>query len=176
MPSLDSSPATLTWISTSRAGLASSRRRAESDATEWISRTFGAMSFTLRLWSAPMKSQVNRSRWRSCFASSSWARFSPTSSMPASASAGRSSASTYLIAARISTSEPIRSRTRSRFSLTRCARTDRPAFPVTPSSRRWEKYRSGSQLVQRSSVRDRPHAGLLELRLDHPAQVEHPPV
>ena len=42
-----------------------------------------------------MKSQVNRSPCASCLASSSWARFSPTSSMPASASAGRSSASTY---------------------------------------------------------------------------------
>ena len=62
-PSLPSSPATLTWISTSGAGLASSLRSTESDATEWISRTSGATSLTLRLWSWPMKSQVNRSPW-----------------------------------------------------------------------------------------------------------------
>ena len=41
MPSLPSSPATLTCTSTSGAGLVSSLRRTESDATEWISRTCG---------------------------------------------------------------------------------------------------------------------------------------
>ena len=60
-PSLPSSPATFTCTSTSPAGVCSSRRRAESEASEWISRTFGATSLTLRLWSAPMKSQVKRS-------------------------------------------------------------------------------------------------------------------
>src|SRR5215216_311081 len=39
--------------------------------------------------------------------------------MPAPASAGRSSASTYFTAARISTSGPVRSRTRSRLRRTR---------------------------------------------------------
>src|SRR5919106_4138989 len=111
MPSFESSPATFTWISTSGAGFCPSRRSADSDAIEWISRTFGATSLTFRLWSWPMKSQVNRSPCASCFASRSWARFSPTSSMPASASAGRSAASTYLTAARISMSGPICSRT-----------------------------------------------------------------
>ena len=62
IPALPSSPATFTWTSTSCAGCSSSFRSAESEASEWISRTFGAMSFTLRLWSWPMKSQVNRSR------------------------------------------------------------------------------------------------------------------
>ena len=85
-------PATFTWTSTSSAGCFSSCRSAESEATEWIRRTFGATSRTLRLWSAPMKSQLNRSRWSSCLASRSWARFSPTSSIPASASAGSSPA------------------------------------------------------------------------------------
>src|ERR671922_2014394 len=66
-----------------------------------------------------MKSQVKRSRCCSCLASSSCARFSPTRSMPASARAGRSSTSTYLMAAQISTSGPMRSRTRSRLAATR---------------------------------------------------------
>src|SRR5919109_5199908 len=66
-----------------------------------------------------MKSQVNRSPCASCLASRSCARFSPTSSIPASASAGRSPASTYFVAARISISVPICSRTRSRLRRTR---------------------------------------------------------
>ena len=47
MPALPSSPATFTWISTSLAGCSSSFRSADSDATEWISRTCGAMSLHL---------------------------------------------------------------------------------------------------------------------------------
>src|SRR5919204_25810 len=104
MPAFDSSPARFTSISTSLAGCFSSCRSADSDATEWISRTLGATSLTLRLWSAPMKSQVNSPACCSRLASRSCARFSPTSSMPPSASAGSSSADTYLIAARTSTS------------------------------------------------------------------------
>ena len=64
MPSLPSSPATFTWTSTSRAGsaraaAAPTRRPASGSAAR-----SGAMSLTLRLWSAPMKSQVKSSRWR----------------------------------------------------------------------------------------------------------------
>ena len=107
IPALPSSPATLTWISTSGAGCFSSWASAESDATEWIRRTRGATSRTLRLCSAPMKSQLNSSPCSACLSISSWARFSPTRAMPASARAGSSSAATYLIAAQISTSSGI---------------------------------------------------------------------
>ncbi len=54
----------------------------ESEATEWIRRTSGRIRFTLRLCRLPMKSQVKLSRQRSCFASRSWRRFSPTSVDP----------------------------------------------------------------------------------------------
>src|SRR5215211_4236346 len=118
MPALLSSPATLTCTSTSTS---SRRLSADSDATEWIRRTRGATSRTLRDCSAPMKSQVNRSPCASCFSASCCARFSPTSVTPPSARAGRSSTSRYLTAASTSTSGPMASRTRSRFVRTRSA-------------------------------------------------------
>src|SRR4051812_3324321 len=120
IPAFPSSSATFTWTSTSSTGCCSSRFSTESDATEWIRRTLGATSLILRLWSAPMKSQLKSSRCASCFATKSWARFSPTSSTPASARTGSSSAGTYLIAAQISTS-PMRSRTDSRLLRIRAA-------------------------------------------------------
>src|SRR5215208_5627298 len=99
MPALPSSPATLTWIRTS-----TSLRRlsAESEATEWISRTRGATFLTLRLCSAPMNSQVNRSPCASCLATSS------------------------------STSGPMASRTRWRFAPTRSGSIadDHPRLPA----------------------------------------------
>src|SRR3954451_15363167 len=58
-----------------------------------------------------MKSQVKSSPYRSCFAASASARFSPTSVTPASASTGRSAASTYFVAASTSTPGPTSSRT-----------------------------------------------------------------
>ncbi len=48
-----------------------------------------------------MKCQWNASPHRSCFASRSWRRFSPTVSTPASASTPSSSAVTYLVATTI---------------------------------------------------------------------------
>ena len=83
----------------------------------------------------------------------------PPARCPASASAGRSSASHVLDGGAGSRPRgPIRSRTRSRFAPSPVqdpSRTMMPAWrPVTPSSRRWEKYRSGSQLVQRSTCCD----------------------
>src|SRR5918992_6192265 len=175
-PSFESSPATLTWISTSGAGFCSSRRSADSDAIEWISRTFGAMSFSFRLWRAPMKSHVNRSRCSSCFARRSWARFSPTSSMPASASAGRSPASTYFVAASTSTSGPIRSLTRSRLRRTVSASIEHdhprlaPREPVVAAVGEIEVGVAARAAVE---VLDRgdPRGG--EPRVDHLAQVEH---
>src|ERR671915_352801 len=175
-PSFEPSPATLTWISTSGAGFCSSRRSADSEAIEWIRRTFGEMSFSLRLWRAPMKSHVNRSRCSSCLARRSWARFSPTSSMPASASAGRSAASTYLVAASTSTSGPIRSRTRSRLRRTGSASIQHghsrlaPGEAVVATVREVEVGVAAGAAVEVLDLRD---AGDSEPGVDHLAQVEH---
>src|ERR687895_2443828 len=175
-PSFEFSPATLTWISTSGAGFCSSRRSADSDAIEWISRTFGAMSFSFRLWRAPMKSHVNRSRCSSCFARRSWARFSPTSSMPASASAGRSPASTYFVAASTSTSGPIRSLTRSRLRRTVSASIEHnhprvaTGEPVVAAVGEGEGGGAARAAVEGLDLGD-PRGG--EPRVDHLAQVEH---
>src|SRR6185312_11822460 len=79
-----------------------------------IRRTRPTISRTLRLWTWPMKSHVKRSPWAACLAARASLRFSPTSVMPASWSAGRSSASTYFVAARISTPGPTSSRIRAR--------------------------------------------------------------
>src|SRR5690348_13973277 len=96
----------------------------------WISRTRPTTSRTLRLWTWPMKSQVNRSRCASCLVISASDRFSPTSRTPPSCNAGRSSASTYLVAARISTSGPTRSRTSARFSAIRAGSSKQPHHPL----------------------------------------------
>src|SRR6476469_1835138 len=96
----------------------------------WISRTRPTTSRTLRLCTWPMKSQVNRSRCASCLAISASDRFSPTSRTPPSCSAGRSSASTYLVAARICTSGPTRSRTSARFSAIRAGSSKQPHHPL----------------------------------------------
>src|ERR671915_2061566 len=176
MPSFDSSPATFTWISTSLAGSRSSRRRADSEAIEWIRRTLGEMSLSLRLWIAPMKSHSNRSRWRSCLASRSWARFSPTRRIPASASAGRSPASTYFVAASTSTSGPIRSRTRSRVRRTVAASIEHdhprlaPGDPVVAAVGEVEVGVAARAAVEVLDLGD-PRGG--EPRVDHPTQVEH---
>src|SRR5918992_6326883 len=175
-PSFESSPATLTWISTSGAGFCSSRRSADSDAIEWISRTFGAMSFSFRLWRAPMKSHVNRSRCSSCFARRSWARFSPTSWMPASASAGRSPASTYFVAASTSTSGPIRSLTRSRLRRTVSASIehDHPRLaPGDPVVAAVGEVEGGGGARAAGEMLDLGDPGGGEPRVDHPTQVEH---
>ena len=51
-----------------------------------------------------------------------------------------------------------------------------PAWrPVTPSSRRWEKYSSGEQLVQLVHVLDVRDARGGELSGDHGPQIEHAP-
>ena len=155
-PALASSPATSTSTSTRVSGVpcCSSRRSAESDATEWISSTCGTMSLTLRLWSWPMKCQRKTPGYASALATRSCARFSPSSVTPASASTPSSSSGTYLTAASSSAS-PISERMRSAFSRTRAAsrpvissRHTTPAWrPVTPPSARWEKNRSGRQIV-----------------------------
>ena len=80
-------------------------------ATEWISRTCGRISLTLRLCRLPMKSQVKASPQRSRLAARSCWRFSPTSVTPASARAPISSSGTYLQATSTSTSGPASART-----------------------------------------------------------------
>src|SRR5215217_5757697 len=125
-----------------------------------------------------MKSQVNRSPWSACLASSSCALFSPTSSIPAAASAGRSSGSTYFTAARISTSGPIRSRTASRLPRTRSgsiAHNDArlaAGHAVVAAVGEIELWRAAGAAVQVLDVRD---ASSRELSGDHGAQVEHAP-
>src|SRR3954464_3630844 len=120
-----------------------------------------------------MKSQVS-SGWAAALASRSWARFSPATVTPASASVPISSSGTYFTAASTSTSAGSRPPPRAPPRLARSAprpgdfladavevRADRarveavdqlrhatPAWrPVTPRSRRWEKKRSGSWIV-----------------------------
>src|SRR5690349_592831 len=88
------------------------------ESSAWISRTRPIRSRTLRLWTWPMKSQVNASPKRSCFSRRASVRFSPTRVTPPSRSASRSAASTYFVAARISTSGPTASRTRARLRAT----------------------------------------------------------
>ena len=60
-----------------------------------------------------MKCQRKASPYAACFASRSWARFSPIVSMPASASVARSSTETYFVAATTVTLGPTSSRIRS---------------------------------------------------------------
>src|ERR1044072_879903 len=91
---------------------------ADAVPTEWIRRQAGSSCLTLRLWRLPMKSHSKASFQRSCLAARSCWRFSPTRSTPASANAPISSSGTYLVATRISTPPPARSRARVRFSAT----------------------------------------------------------
>ena len=121
----------------------------------------GRICLTLRDCSWPMKCQ-RKSGCAVAFSSRSWARFSPSSVIPASAARRSPSTGTYLTAARMSTSPgsrpaaAIASRTRSRFARIAAgvqagdqARHTTPAWrPVTPWSRRWEKKRS-SHIVHR---------------------------
>src|SRR3954449_11020382 len=86
---------------------------ADSEASEWQSSHSPLTRGALRLWRWPMKCQRKASPWHSCFAWRSWARFSPTTSTPASASAARSSSATYFVAATTVTSGPTSSRMRS---------------------------------------------------------------
>src|SRR3954447_4255491 len=65
-----------------------------------------------------MKCQRKASPCSACLAARSWARFSPTTSTPASASAPRSSGATYFVAATIVTSGPSSPRMRSKFART----------------------------------------------------------
>src|SRR5205823_3082735 len=83
-----------------------------------------------RLWTWPMKSQVKSSPQAACLAIRASLRFSPTSVTPPSARLGRSSASTYLVAASTSTDCPTSARTRARFSRTTAASSTLPHHPL----------------------------------------------
>ena len=58
-----------------------------------------------------MKCQRNASPYAACLAARSWARFSPTTSTPASARIAMSCSATYFVAATIVTAGPSSSRT-----------------------------------------------------------------
>src|SRR5215204_3610151 len=117
IPDLDASPARL--ISTS-AGMAR-RRAADSLDSEWTSSQVSFTVFAFRLCRWPMKCQRNASPYRSCFAARSWARFSPTTWIPASARTAMSSGETYFVAATMVTSGPVSARMRSYRSRTSSA-------------------------------------------------------
>src|SRR5215211_4063503 len=133
-----------------------------------------------------MKSHMKRSPCSRCFAISSWARFSPTSSTPASASSGSASTGTYLIAAQISTSAPIFSLTVSRLRRTRDAwkssassaiehhQARLPAGDAAVAAMGEVEVRAAAGAVV--EVLDVGDAGVDELARDHRAQVEHAPV
>ena len=109
IPDFDSSPERLTSTS---AGIVSFFA-ADSLESEWQSSQSSFTTAALRLCRWPMKCHRKASPWRACLAARSCARFSPTTSIPASASAPRSSGSTYLVAATIVTSGPSSPRMRS---------------------------------------------------------------
>ena len=70
-------------------------------------------AFTLFDCSRPMKCQRNASPYSACLASRSCTRFSPTTSIPASASTAKSASGTYFVAATTVTPGPTSARIRS---------------------------------------------------------------
>ena len=155
-----------------------------------MSSTYGRICLTLRLWSWPMKCQ-RKSGCASALASSSCARFSPSSVSPAASSTCSSSSATYLTAASSSISagsrparfaaSAISASTRSRplrdgldLEAGDQARHTTPACrPVTPWSRRCEKNSPGSaHIVHRLDVVDLLDPGCVQLRARHLGQVE----
>src|SRR4051794_16888142 len=126
MPDFDSSPERLTSTS---AGIVS-RLPADSLESEWQSSQSSFTVAALRLCRWPMKCQRKASPCSACFTARSCARFSPTSSIPASASTPRSSGATYLVAATIVTSAPSSARIRSWFARTVSADKAKHALPA----------------------------------------------
>src|SRR5690349_20667483 len=90
------------------------RFAADAESREWMSSQISFTTLALRLCRWPMKCHRKASPCAACLASRSWARFSPTTSIPASAKVAMSSTDTYFVAATIVTSGPISSRTRAR--------------------------------------------------------------
>ena len=101
-PAFVGSPERLTSTST---GIVR-RRAADSESSEWTSSQIPFTSPALFDWRWPMKCQRNALPYSACLAARSWARFSPTTSIPASASTAISSRATYLVAATMVTAGP----------------------------------------------------------------------
>src|SRR4051812_26851803 len=81
-----------------------------------------------------MKCQRNASPYSACFASRSWARFSPTTVTPASTSAAISGSETYFVAATTVTFGPTSACTRaSRSRITSGDGTDHPLDAAGPA-------------------------------------------
>ena len=153
-------------------------------ATEWISRTSGRIRFTLRLCRLPMKSQVKRVAVALALGLEVLEAVLADQLDPGLGERPHLLGGTYLVAARISTSAPQRSRTRSRLRRTvagvdvadrlRPSIQTSPAWrPVRPPSRRWEKKSSGSQLVQRPLDSTALDPGAREQAARDLGQVEH---
>jgi len=83
-----------------------SLRAADSESSEWQSSQSALTTGAFRLWRWPMKCHRNCGPYRSCLAWRSCARFSPTTSTPASASRPSSSTATYFVATTTVTSGP----------------------------------------------------------------------
>src|SRR6266536_4280556 len=120
-----------------------------------------------------MKCQRKRSPYRACFASRSWARFSPTTSMPASASACISSTVTYFVATTTVTDGPasalMRSyRSRSSSGDTREDSLDAARLPVAPVGEE-ELGMARSAEIESLHLRD---TGRTQCLLGCPPQIE----
>src|ERR1044072_7570319 len=169
MPDFDASPERLTSTS---AGIVR-RFAAESDASEWHSSQMSLTDFALRLCRWPMKCQRKRSPWRACFAARSCARFSPTTSTPASASAPMSSAATYLVAATMVTagpsSPPMRSKLARTVSADKAKHALPPGDPVVAPVR--EEALRGARRAEVDAV-DAHAAGRAERPLGRAPEVE----
>ncbi len=114
----------------SRAGARPSASRASGRA-----RRGRLTTFTLFDWRWPMKCQRNASPYTACFASRSCARFSPTTSMPASTSSAMSASETYFVAATTVTPGPTPRCTRC-VALADLRRRQQPITPCAPCGRR----------------------------------------
>src|SRR5207249_2077130 len=105
----------------------SRRLAAESVSSECTSSQMRFTTFTLFDCRRPMKCQRKVSPYSACLASRSCARFSPTTLIPASASAAISASVTYLVAATIVTASPTSARTRPmRFRISSGESTEHP--------------------------------------------------
>ena len=98
-PDFDSSPDRLTSTSVGTVNF----RAADSESSECTSSQMRFTTFALFDCRCPMKCQRNASPYSACFRSRSCARFSPTTSTPASTSTAMSASETYFVAATIVT-------------------------------------------------------------------------
>src|SRR5262249_37619574 len=102
------------------------------ESSEWTSSQQRFTTLALFDCSRPMKCQRNASPYTACFASRSCARFSPTTSTPASARTAISSSATYFVAATTVTPGPTCSRTRAYRSRSSAGDSTDPALEAAP--------------------------------------------